>query len=84
MKISSHFVGEKEWLPEFLFIFCYGNIWAGQAGMPQWAHLPLILKPDEMVAEQARQNRWLPVFAMDWTDLKRVKKPIGFEGVDFA
>ncbi len=44
-----------------------------EADMPQWAHLPLILKPDGN--GKLEQTRWrqtgLPVFAMNWTSTAR-------------
>jgi len=49
--------------------------------MPQWAHLPLILKPDGKGKLSKRDGDRLgfPVFAMDWTDPKSGEKATGFK-----
>jgi glutamyl-tRNA synthetase len=40
--------------------------------MPQWAHLPLILKPDGngKLSKRDGDRLGFPVFAMDWKDTK--------------
>jgi len=83
MKISHSFRGE-EWLPSapvhVLLWKCLG--WEKQ--MPQWAHLPLILKPDGngKLSKRDGERLGFPVFAMEWNDPEKgaVKgfKELGF------
>lgn len=69
MQISHVFRGE-EWLPgapvHALLWECLG--WKDQ--MPQWAHLPLILKPDGngKLSKRDGERLGFPVFAINWTD----------------
>jgi glutamyl-tRNA synthetase len=48
--------------------------------MPQWAHLPLILKPDGngKLSKRDGDRLGFPVFAMDWTDPKTGETTTGF------
>ncbi len=69
MKISHAFRGE-EWLPSapvHILLWRYLG-WAD--AMPQWAHLPLILKPDGhgKLSKRDGQRLGFPVFAMQWKD----------------
>lgn len=80
MKISHAFRGE-EWLPSatvHLLLWKYLG-WAND--MPQWAHLPLILKPDGngKLSKRDGDRLGFPVFAMDWTDPKTNEKNTGFK-----
>jgi len=52
----------------------------GLENMPQWAHLPLILKPDGKGKLSKRDGDRLgfPVFAMNWTDPKTGELTHGF------
>lgn len=80
MKISHAFRGE-EWLPSLpLHVFLWDNLF-GLENMPQWAHLPLILKPDGngKLSKRDGDRLGFPVFAMDWTDPKTNEKTIGFK-----
>ncbi len=47
----------------------------------QWAHLPLILKPDGngKLSKRDGDRLGFPVFAMDWTDPKTNEKTTGFK-----
>jgi len=79
MKITHAFRGE-EWLPSapaHILLWRYLG-WADQ--MPQWAHLPLILKPDGHGKLSKRDGDALgfPVFAMNWTDPKTGDTSAGF------
>ena len=53
--------------------------------MPQWAHLPLILKPDGQGKLSKRDGDRLgfPVFAMDWQDPKSGEITKGFREMGF-
>jgi glutamyl-tRNA synthetase len=79
MKITHAFRGE-EWLPSapvHLLLWQYLG-WAGE--MPQWAHLPLILKPDGngKLSKRDGDRLGFPVFAMDWTDPRTKEQTTGF------
>lgn len=84
MKISHAFRGE-EWLPSapvHLLLWDYLG-WKDQ--MPQWAHLPLILKPDGHGKLSKRDGARLgfPVYAMNWTDPKTEELTPGFKELGF-
>jgi len=79
MKITHAFRGE-EWLPSapvHLLLWQYLG-WASE--MPQWAHLPLILKPDGngKLSKRDGDRLGFPVFAMDWTDPRTNEQTTGF------
>jgi len=84
MKITHAFRGE-EWLPSapvHLFLWDYLG-W--KAEMPQWAHLPLILKPDGHGKLSKRDGARLgfPVYAMNWFDAKIGELTPGFRELGF-
>src|SRR5574343_1071586 len=80
MKISHAFRGE-EWLPSAPVHILLWKYLGWSADMPQWAHLPLILKPDGngKLSKRDGDRLGFPVFAMDWTDPKTGEKTIGFK-----
>ncbi len=80
MKISHAFRGE-EWLPSAPVHILLWQYLFGIENMPQWAHLPLILKPDGngKLSKRDGDRLGFPVFAMDWTDPKTNEKTIGFK-----
>ena len=79
MKISHAFRGE-EWLPSSPVHILLWKYLFGLDSMPQWAHLPLILKPDGKGKLSKRDGDRLgfPVFAMNWTDPKTGELTHGF------
>ena len=80
MKITHAFRGE-EWLPSApVHILVWKNLF-GLEQMPQWAHLPLILKPDGngKLSKRDGDRLGFPVFAMDWTDPNTNENTIGFK-----
>jgi glutamyl-tRNA synthetase len=80
MKITHAFRGE-EWLPSApVHILVWKNLF-GLDQMPQWAHLPLILKPDGngKLSKRDGDRLGFPVFAMDWTDPNTKEPTIGFK-----
>jgi glutamyl-tRNA synthetase len=84
MKITHAFRGE-EWLPSapvHLLLWEYLG-WIDH--MPQWAHLPLILKPDGHGKLSKRDGARLgfPVYAMSWTDPKSGELTEGFRELGF-
>ncbi len=79
MKISHAFRGE-EWLPSAPAHLLLWKFLGWQDSMPQWAHLPLILKPDGHGKLSKRDGDLLgfPVFAMNWTNPKTSETSLGF------
>ncbi len=69
MKITHAFRGE-EWLPSAPVHLLLWKYLGWEDDMPQWAHLPLILKPDGNGKLSKRDGARLgfPVYAMSWTD----------------
>ena len=84
MQISHAFRGE-EWLPSApVHIFLWQHLF-GLENMPQWAHLPLILKPDGhgKLSKRDGDRLGFPVFAMDWFDPKTNETTQGFKEKGF-
>ncbi len=69
MKISHAFRGE-EWLPSAPVHILLWKYLFGMDNMPEWAHLPLILKPDGngKLSKRDGDRLGFPVYAMDWAD----------------
>ncbi|HYD22749.1 MAG TPA: glutamate--tRNA ligase, partial [Flavipsychrobacter sp.] len=69
MKITHAFRGE-EWLPSAPVHILLWRYLGWIDSMPQWAHLPLILKPDGhgKLSKRDGQRLGFPVFAMQWKD----------------
>jgi glutamyl-tRNA synthetase len=80
MKISHAFRGE-EWLPSAPVHLLLWQYLGWQNDMPQWAHLPLILKPDGngKLSKRDGERLGFPVFSMDWTDPTTNEKTVGFK-----
>ncbi len=80
MQITHAFRGE-EWLPSAPVHILLWQYLFGLENMPQWAHLPLILKPDGngKLSKRDGDRLGFPVFAMDWTDPKTNEKTTGFK-----
>jgi glutamyl-tRNA synthetase len=84
MEISHAFRGE-EWLPSapiHILLWKYLG-WADI--MPQWAHLPLILKPDGhgKLSKRDGDRLGFPVYAMNWADPKSGDLTKGFKELGF-
>ena len=84
MKISHAFRGE-EWLPSAPVHLLLWDYLGWKADMPQWAHLPLILKPDGHGKLSKRDGARLgfPVYAMTWLDAKTGELTPGFRELGF-
>ncbi|HEY4147498.1 MAG TPA: glutamate--tRNA ligase, partial [Chitinophagaceae bacterium] len=84
MKISHAFRGE-EWLPSAPVHILLWHWLFGEDQMPQWAHLPLILKPDGngKLSKRDGDRLGFPVFAMNWTDPKTNETTGGFREMGF-
>lgn len=71
MKIS-HVVRGEEWLPSLALHFLLYQAFGWENEMPQFAHMPLTLKPDGKGKLSKRDGDRLgfPVFPLQWTDPK--------------
>lgn len=79
MKITHAFRGE-EWLPSAPVHILLWKYLGWEKDMPQWAHLPLILKPDGngKLSKRDGDRLGFPVFAMNWTDPRTNELTKGF------
>lgn len=84
MKITHAFRGE-EWLPSAPVHIMLWKYLGWYEEMPEWAHLPLILKPDGKGKLSKRDGDRLgfPVFAMDWKDPASGEIAKGFREMGF-
>ncbi|MEO6915731.1 MAG: glutamate--tRNA ligase [Chitinophagaceae bacterium] len=84
MKITHAFRGE-EWLPSAPVHLLLWKYLGWQSQMPQWAHLPLILKPEGhgKLSKRDGDRLGFPVFAMEWTDPKTDEQIEGFKEKGF-
>ena len=79
MDITHVFRGE-EWLPSAPIHILLWEYLGWADSMPEWAHLPLILKPDGKGKLSKRDGERLgfPVFAMNWSDPNTGETTQGF------
>lgn len=84
MAISHIFRGE-EWLPSAPVHILLWDYLGWKAEMPQWAHLPLILKPDGngKLSKRDGDRLGFPVYAMNWADAKSGDVVKGFREMGF-
>ena len=84
MKITHAFRGE-EWLPSAPVHILLWKYLFGLDKMPQWAHLPLILKPDGngKLSKRDGDRLGFPVYAMDWSDETTHETTKGFKEIGF-
>ena len=84
MKITHAFRGE-EWMPSAPIHVLLWQYLYGIENMPQWAHLPLILKPDGngKLSKRDGDRLGFPVYAMDWKDPKTGDITKGFKELGF-
>lgn len=84
MEISHIFRGE-EWLPSAPVHILLWEYLGWKEQMPQWAHLPLILKPDGngKLSKRDGDRLGFPVYAMNWTDPKSGDETKGFRELGF-
>ncbi len=79
MKIS-HVIRGEEWLPSApLHVLLYKFL-GWEKEMPQFAHLPLLLKPDGngKLSKRDADTMGFPIFPLDWVDPKTGEKATGF------
>ncbi|MGK6351843.1 glutamate--tRNA ligase [Parapedobacter sp. DT-150] len=79
MAITHAFRGE-EWLPSAPVHILLWEYLGWRDAMPQWAHLPLILKPDGngKLSKRDGDRLGFPVYAMNWQDPKTGDLTKGF------
>lgn len=84
MKITHAFRGE-EWLPSAPIHILLWKYFGWEADMPQYAHLPLILKPDGngKLSKRDGDRLGFPVYAMDWKDPQTGEITQGFREKGF-
>lgn len=84
MKITHAFRGE-EWLPSAPVHVLLWKYLGWEKDMPQWAHLPLILKPEGhgKLSKRDGDRLGFPVFAMNWTDPRTNDFIKGFREMGF-
>jgi glutamyl-tRNA synthetase len=84
MEITHAFRGE-EWLPSAPVHILLWRYLFGEDKMPEWAHLPLILKPDGngKLSKRDGDRLGFPVFAMNWTDPRTQEPATGFRETGF-
>jgi glutamyl-tRNA synthetase len=84
MEITHAFRGE-EWLPSAPAHILLWKHFGWEDHMPQWAHLPLILKPDGngKLSKRDGERLGFPVFAMEWKDPNTGNIMKGFKELGF-
>lgn len=84
MAISHVFRGE-EWLPSAPIHILLWEYLGWRSQMPQWAHFPLILKPDGngKLSKRDGDRLGFPVYAMNWQDPKTGDLTKGFREMGF-
>ncbi|MCZ4224167.1 glutamate--tRNA ligase [Pedobacter rhodius] len=84
MEITHAFRGE-EWLPSAPVHILLWKYLGWETDMPQWAHLPLILKPDGhgKLSKRDGDRLGFPVYAMNWIDPKTGDVTKGFKEMGF-
>ena len=84
MKISHAFRGE-EWLPSAPIHILLWEYLGWKADMPEWVHLPLILKPEGngKLSKRDGDRLGFPVYAMNWKDPKSGETTKGFREMGY-
>lgn len=79
MNITHVFRGE-EWLPSAPIHVLLWKYLGWESDMPQWGHLPLILKPDGhgKLSKRDGDRLGFPVYAMNWEDPQTGELSSGF------
>lgn len=84
MKIT-HVIRGEEWLPSApLHVLLYQYLgWEDE--MPQFGHLPLILKPDGngKLSKRAADKAGFPIFPLNWKDAEATEVSKGFKEIGF-
>ncbi|GIV34089.1 MAG: glutamate--tRNA ligase [Chitinophagales bacterium] len=81
----THVIRGEEWLPSTpLHVLLYQFL-GWQQAMPQFAHLPLILRPDGhgKLSKRDGDRLGFPVYPLEWTDPVSGEKAAGFRELGF-
>lgn len=76
----THVIRGEEWLPSApLHILLY-DLFGWKDTMPQFAHLPLLLKPDGngKLSKRDGDKHGFPIFPLEWTDPETLEKVLSF------
>lgn len=79
MKIT-HVIRGEEWLPSAPTHVLLYKFLGWETQMPQFAHLPLILKPDGngKLSKRAADKAGFPIFPLNWEDPETRELAVGF------
>lgn len=80
---TSHVIRGEEWLPSMpLHVLLY-RAFSWEA--PEFAHLPLIMKPvgNGKLSKRDGDKMGFPVFPLDWTDASSMTKSVGYREKGF-
>ncbi len=80
MKIS-HVIRGEEWLPSTPIHVLLYRFLGWESTMPEFAHLPLILKPDGngKLSKRDGARLGIPIFPLNWTDAETGEVSAGFK-----
>ncbi|MDR0976773.1 MAG: glutamate--tRNA ligase [Prevotellaceae bacterium] len=81
----SHVIRGEEWLPSApLHVLLYQAL-GWEDTMPQFAHLPLLLKPEGngKLSKRDADRLGFPIFPLSWTDPKTGETSIGYREADY-
>ncbi|MFA0962104.1 glutamate--tRNA ligase [Roseivirga sp. BDSF3-8] len=81
----THVIRGEEWLPSApLHVLLYRFL-GWEDSMPQFAHLPLILKPDGngKLSKRDAEKHGFPIFPLEWTEPETGEKVEGFREFGF-
>ena len=84
MKIT-HVIRGEEWLPSAPTHVLLYKFLGWEESMPQFAHLPLILKPDGngKLSKRAADKLGFPIFPLNWEDQESKELSQGFKEAGF-
>jgi glutamyl-tRNA synthetase len=77
----THVIRGEEWLPSApLHVLLYRYL-GWENTMPEFAHLPLLLKPDGngKLSKRDAEKHGFPIFPLNWTDPASGKMAVGFK-----
>ena len=79
MKIS-HVIRGEEWLPSAPLHSLLYKFLGWEDSMPEFAHLPLLLKPEGTgkLSKRDADKHGFPIFPIDWTDPNTQVTAVGF------
>lgn len=83
---TSHVIRGEEWLPSApLHVMLYRYL-GWEEVMPEFAHLPLLLKPEGngKLSKRDGDRLGFPVFPLEWTDPKTGEKSSGYRETGYA